>query len=56
MKKTVLSRIPDNGIFKLSESGVSYTRIKKVKEGIVINSNKSGRSYVKKGKDRVYLM
>lgn len=69
MKCTILSKVKDNGKFKLSKrSRVTYTKNKKVeykvstggsvtkgRSVIVVTSNCSGRSLEKKGKTKVWI-
>lgn len=56
MKKTILSKVQDQGKLKLSSrSKVAYTKHKKVSGGYVITSCNSGRSFIKAGKTKVWL-
>jgi hypothetical protein len=58
MKQTILSKVKDNGKFKLSKrSKVVYTKNRKVKgiPVIVITSDCSGRSFEKKGRTKVFV-
>lgn len=58
MKKTILSKVKDNGKFKLKKySNVTYTKNRKVKgiSVIVITSDCSGRSFEKKGRTKVFV-
>lgn len=55
MKKTNLSKVKDQGKFKLKQySNVVYTKVKKIAGGIVITSCSSGRSFEKKGKTKCW--
>ncbi len=57
MKQTILSKVKDNGKFKLKKySDVIYTKNRKVRgvPVIVITSNSSGRSFEKKGRTKVW--
>lgn len=55
MTHTTISQIVDNGKLKLVKYGqVIYTKIKKTKEGVVINSDNTGKSYIKKGSTKCW--
>lgn len=56
MKKTILSKVKDQGKFKLSlRSETTYTKHKKVGSLYVITSCSSGRSFEKKGRTKVWI-
>lgn len=58
MKQTILSKVKDNGKFKLKKySSVTYTKNRKVTgvAVIVITSDCSGRSFEKKGRTKVWI-